>query len=54
MKFTIIIIEILWCTYMIAQPNCEAFKYYGDSLKYRACKKHGDFRMMMHSSKHNI
>lgn len=22
-----------------AQPNCEAFKYYGDTLKYEACKK---------------
>ena len=22
-----------------AQPNCEAYKYYGDSLKYEACKK---------------
>lgn len=22
-----------------AQPNCEAYKYHGDSLKYKACKK---------------
>ncbi|MDA9056783.1 hypothetical protein N9K49_02970 [Flavobacteriaceae bacterium] len=22
-----------------AQPNCEAFKYYGDTLKYEACKE---------------
>ncbi len=22
-----------------AQPNCEAYKYYGDTLKYQACKK---------------
>tara|TARA_B110001452_G_scaffold113113_1_gene93858 strand:+ start:590 stop:1429 length:840 start_codon:yes stop_codon:yes gene_type:complete len=22
-----------------AQPNCEAYKYYGDTLKYEACKK---------------
>ena len=24
---------------MFAQPNCEAYKYYGDTLKYEACKK---------------
>lgn len=24
---------------VFAQPNCEAYKYYGDTLKYNACKK---------------
>ena len=24
---------------VIAQPNCEAFRYYGDTLKYLACNK---------------
>ena len=24
---------------LFAQPNCEAYKYYGDTLKYKACKK---------------
>lgn len=24
---------------VLAQPNCEAYKYYGDTLKYEACKK---------------
>lgn len=26
-------------TCISAQPNCEAYKYYGDTLKYKACKK---------------
>ncbi len=24
--------------HMVGQPNCEAYKYYGDTLKYQACK----------------
>ena len=24
---------------LLAQPNCEAYKYYGDTLKYKACIK---------------
>lgn len=24
---------------VFSQPNCEAYKYYGDTLKYEACKK---------------
>ncbi|WP_378184800.1 hypothetical protein ACE939_08410 [Aquimarina sp. W85] len=24
---------------IFSQPNCEAFKYYGETLKYEACKK---------------
>lgn len=29
---------LLSVTHGFAQPNCEAFKYYGDTLKYKACK----------------
>jgi tetratricopeptide (TPR) repeat protein len=26
------------CLSLFAQPNCEAYKYFGDALKYKACK----------------
>lgn len=29
---------LLSVSFSFAQPNCEAFKYYGDTLKYKACK----------------
>lgn len=33
--FSIVLFSTMPC---FAQPNCEAFKYYGDTLKYKACK----------------
>ena len=35
----ILIISLLFLVKISAQPNCEAYKYYGDTLKYKACKK---------------
>lgn len=29
---------------VFAQPNCEAYKYYGDTLKYKACNKAMEIR----------
>lgn len=35
----ILVLTILLCALIAnSQPNCEAFKYYGDELKYEACK----------------
>jgi len=40
MKYIITLIISLFALFIInAQPNCEAYKYYGDTLKYKACKK---------------
>ena len=30
---------IITGSFLFGQPNCEAYKYYGDTLKYEACKK---------------
>lgn len=38
MKETITICFILLYINIAAQPNCDAFKYYGDLVKYEACK----------------
>ena len=38
MKVSMYIILIFLSGHLIAQPNCEAFKHYGDLLKYEACK----------------
>lgn len=38
MRKGIIFISLLYAVHMLAQPNCEAFKYYGDDSKYQACK----------------
>jgi len=39
MKIFNLIILLLSFSSVLAQPNCEAYKYYGDTLKYEACKK---------------
>lgn len=39
MKNLIIIVFLIAFANVFAQPNCEAYKYYGDTLKYDACKK---------------
>jgi tetratricopeptide (TPR) repeat protein len=39
MKNIILILVLLSCSRLFAQPNCEAFKYYGDTIKYKACNK---------------
>ncbi|MBC6400262.1 MAG: hypothetical protein GDA37_04470 [Ekhidna sp.] len=36
--FSLLILLLLFLS-VFAQPNCEAYKYYGDTLKYEACKK---------------
>lgn len=38
MKFVIIFFASLIFSHLHSQPNCNAFKYYGDTLQYRACK----------------
>ena len=37
MKYLLLITLFLWHSISLAQ-NCEAYKYYGDTLKYEACK----------------
>lgn len=39
MKNFNLIIFLFSFSSVFAQPNCEAYKYYGDTLKYKACKK---------------
>ena len=39
MRSVHLIILFLFSFSLNAQPNCEAFKYYGDELKYEACKE---------------
>lgn len=39
MKTLLFIITLFNISMLVAQPNCEAYKYYGDTLKYEACKK---------------
>jgi tetratricopeptide (TPR) repeat protein len=39
MKYFNFIILVFTFSSVFAQPNCEAYKYYGDTLKYEACKK---------------
>ncbi|MDT0651303.1 hypothetical protein RM529_14200, partial [Zunongwangia sp. F297] len=39
MKNLGLIIVLLSFSGVFAQPNCEAYKYLGDTLKYEACKK---------------
>jgi len=39
MKYFIPLILLIPFSSVLAQPNCEAYKYYGDTLKYEACKK---------------
>ena len=39
MRTILFIISTFQLSILLAQPNCEAFKYYGDTLKYEACKK---------------
>lgn len=40
MKYLLTLVISLFVLIKInAQPNCEAYKYYGDTLKYKACKK---------------
>ncbi|WP_238554940.1 hypothetical protein [Chryseobacterium sp. P1-3] len=38
MKYILIIITTVFFSKLNAQPNCYAFKYYGDTLQYKACK----------------
>lgn len=38
MKYTILILTALLFSKLNAQPNCKAFKYYGDTLQYKACE----------------
>lgn len=37
MRLLLLTISIIWGFETFAQPNCEAYKYNGDTLKYRAC-----------------
>lgn len=39
MKYFNLLILLFLFSSLFAQPNCEAYKYYGDTLKYKACKK---------------
>lgn len=39
MKSFSFLIWLLPISLVFSQPNCEAYKYYGDTLKYKACKK---------------
>ncbi|WP_282030952.1 tetratricopeptide repeat protein [Winogradskyella eximia] len=39
MKLVYFLLFTLYCLISYAQPNCDAFTYYGDTLKYKACKK---------------
>ncbi|MBQ4912833.1 tetratricopeptide repeat protein [Maribacter sp. MMG018] len=39
MKYLNFLILLFAFSNVFAQPNCEAYKYYGDTLKYEACKK---------------
>ncbi|EPR69782.1 protein containing tetratricopeptide [Winogradskyella psychrotolerans RS-3] len=39
MKLTYSILFTIFYLSSYAQPNCDAFIYYGDTLKYKACKK---------------
>ena len=39
MNYYTLFILFLSFSSVLAQPNCEAYKYYGDTLKYEACKK---------------
>ncbi|MBD0823919.1 tetratricopeptide repeat protein [Aestuariibaculum marinum] len=39
MKHINLLISLCPFLSLLAQPNCEAYKYYGDTLKYKACKK---------------
>jgi len=39
MKILNLILVLFSFSSVLALPNCEAFKYYGDTLKYEACKK---------------
>ncbi|WP_338732002.1 tetratricopeptide repeat protein [Mangrovimonas cancribranchiae] len=39
MRHLIFTIALFFSLFLFAQPNCEAFKHYGDTLKYKACIK---------------
>jgi len=39
MKYFNILILLIPFSNVFSQPNCEAYKYYGDTLKYNACNK---------------
>lgn len=39
MKYFNLLILLIPFSSVFAQPNCEAYKYYGDTLKYEACNK---------------
>ncbi|MCP4441971.1 MAG: tetratricopeptide repeat protein [Aureispira sp.] len=38
-KHYLLLTILIFSTVLSAQPNCEAFKYYGDTTKCEACKK---------------
>lgn len=38
MRLLILLIFLGSASFGLAQPNCEAYKYFGDELKYKACK----------------
>lgn len=39
MKHFSLLISLILSLSAFAQPNCEAYKFFGDTLKYQACKK---------------
>ncbi|MDO6761812.1 hypothetical protein Q4566_16510 [Tamlana sp. 2_MG-2023] len=39
MKYFNFLIVLISFSSVFSQPNCEAYKYFGDTLKYEACKK---------------
>lgn len=39
MKYFNLLILLLSVSSLFAQPSCEAYKHYGDTLKYKACNK---------------
>ncbi len=51
MKYTILFIWLLAFSGVFAQPNCEAFKFFGDTLKYKACKKAMEIKGLYQFSK---
>jgi len=44
MKYFYFLILLFHFSSLLAQPNCEAYKYLGDTLKYEACKKAMEIR----------
>ena len=51
MKYYSFLIGCFLGVQVVAQVNCEAYKYYGDSLKYKACQKAMQIKVLYQFSK---